>query len=70
MKGKKPTKDEIKKALGTFVDAVVENTLQRQDLEEEAFVSYELCLRGAIHKNSGLFKKRFVEGYFVLAGDS
>lgn len=61
-----PSEEEITQALSCFVDTYLEDIQKRQEQTPEPFAAYELALRGAIHKNSHQFKKRFIKGYFTL----
>lgn len=58
--------EEIKKALGTFAEAVVENLHLRHEETLEPFEDYELILREHVLRDSEQFKERFIRGYFIL----
>lgn len=57
------SEDIYASVFGDLVQAVIEDTKEREASEEEAFGSYVQRVRSKMHVDANLFQKRFCKGY-------
>ena len=62
----KANPEEIREALGAFSDVFMHNLQEAKKQDLDPVESYEALMLAKICENQGLFKSRFIRGYFAL----